>query len=57
MTPKVIQRIVNDNPSCMMLNTKTGLALEKISALRNFESEGALRPISPATPASSSTLS
>jgi 4-hydroxy-tetrahydrodipicolinate synthase len=46
MTPKVIQRIVNDNPSCVMLKHEDWPGLEKISALRSFESEGALRPIS-----------
>src|ERR1700733_10658582 len=46
MTPKVIQRIVNDNPSCVMLKHEEWPGLEKISALRSFESEGALRPIS-----------
>ncbi len=46
MTPKVIQRIINDNPSCVMLKHEDWPGLEKISALRSFESEGALRPIS-----------
>ena len=46
MTPKVIQRIVNDNPSCVMLKHEDWPGLEKISALRSFESEGVLRPIS-----------
>ncbi len=46
MTPKVIQRIVTDNPSCVMLKHEDWPGLEKISALRKFESEGSLRPIS-----------
>jgi len=46
MTPKVIQRIVNDNPSCVMLKHEDWPGLEKISALRGLEKEGALRPIS-----------
>lgn len=46
MTPKVIQRIVNDNPSCVMLKHEDWPGLEKISALRRFESDGTLRPIS-----------
>ena len=46
MTPKVIQRIVNDNPSCVMLKHEDWPGLEKISALRKFQSEGTLRPIS-----------
>jgi 4-hydroxy-tetrahydrodipicolinate synthase len=46
MTPKVIQRIVTDNPSCVMLKHEDWPGLEKISALRKFQSEGSLRPIS-----------
>jgi len=46
MTPKVIQRIVNDNPSCVMLKHEDWPGLEKISALRKFQGDGALRPIS-----------
>ena len=46
MTPKVIQRIVNDNPSCVMLKHEDWPGLEKISALRRFQSEGSLREIS-----------
>jgi 4-hydroxy-tetrahydrodipicolinate synthase len=46
MTPKVIQRIVNDNPSCVMLKHEDWPGLEKITALRSLQSEGALRPIS-----------
>jgi 4-hydroxy-tetrahydrodipicolinate synthase len=46
MTPKVIQRIVNDNPSCVMLKHEDWPGLEKISALRKLQNDGALRPIS-----------
>lgn len=46
MTPKVIQRIVNDNPSCVMLKHEDWPGLEKISALRKFQNNGTLRPIS-----------
>ena len=46
MTPKVIQRIVNENPSCVMLKHEDWPGLEKISALRNFQKDGTLRPIS-----------
>ena len=46
MTPKVIQRIVNNNPSCVMLKHEDWPGLEKISVLRSFQSEGSLRPIS-----------
>ena len=45
MTPKVIQRIVTDNPSCVMLKHEDWPGLEKISTLRNFEKDGALRRI------------
>lgn len=45
MTPKVIQRIVTDNPSCVMLKHEDWPGLEKISALRNFEKDGSLRQI------------
>jgi 4-hydroxy-tetrahydrodipicolinate synthase len=46
MTPKVIQRIVNDNPSCVMLKHEDWPGLEKISELRRFQRDGTLRPIS-----------
>ena len=46
MTPGVIQRIVNDNPSCTMLKHEDWPGLEKISALRKLQREGSLRPIS-----------
>ena len=46
MTPKVIQRIVTDNPSCVMLKHEDWPGLEKISALRKLQSDGTLRPIS-----------
>lgn len=45
MTPKVIQRIVTDNLSCVMLKHEDWPGLEKISALRNFEKDGTLRRI------------
>lgn len=46
MTPKVIRQIVTDNPSCMMLKHEDWPGLEKISALRAFQRDGSLRPIS-----------
>jgi 4-hydroxy-tetrahydrodipicolinate synthase len=46
MTPKVIRRIVQDNPSCVMLKHEDWPGLEKITALRGFEKEGSMRPIS-----------
>ena len=45
MTPGVIRRIVADNPSCVMLKHEDWPGLEKISQLRAWEKEGALRHI------------
>ncbi len=46
MTPGVIRRIVNDNPSCVMLKHEDWPGLEKISKLRGFEKDGTMRRIS-----------
>ena len=46
MTPKVIRQIVEDHPSCVMLKHEDWPGLEKITALRTFQKEGTLRPIS-----------
>lgn len=46
MTPGVIQRIVQALPSCVMLKHEDWPGLEKISALRRWESEGSMRRIS-----------
>ena len=46
MTPGVIRRIVQDNPSCVMLKHEDWPGLEKISALRRFQAEGSMRAIS-----------
>lgn len=46
MPPGVIRRIVTDNPSCVMLKHEDWPGLEKISALRKWESDGELRHIS-----------
>jgi 4-hydroxy-tetrahydrodipicolinate synthase len=45
-TPAVIRRIVMDNPSCVMLKHEDWPGLEKISALRSFQKDGSLRPLS-----------
>jgi 4-hydroxy-tetrahydrodipicolinate synthase len=45
-TPGVIRRIVMDNPSCVMLKHEDWPGLEKNSALRGFQKEGSLRPLS-----------
>jgi 4-hydroxy-tetrahydrodipicolinate synthase len=46
MTPAVIRRIVMENPSCVMLKHEDWPGLEKISALRGFQRDGSMRPIS-----------
>jgi 4-hydroxy-tetrahydrodipicolinate synthase len=46
MTPKVIRTIITDNPSCVMLKHEDWPGLEKISALRGFQQEESMRPIS-----------
>ncbi|MCA3628792.1 MAG: dihydrodipicolinate synthase family protein [Methylobacterium sp.] len=46
MTPGVIRRIVSENASVLMLKAEDWPGLEKISALRKAQAEGALRPIS-----------
>ncbi|MCM2251717.1 MAG: dihydrodipicolinate synthase family protein [Ramlibacter sp.] len=46
MTSSVIRRIVNDNPSCVMLKHEDWPGLEKISALREWQRKGEMRPIS-----------
>jgi 4-hydroxy-tetrahydrodipicolinate synthase len=46
MTPGVIRRIVSENPSVVMLKHEDWPGLEKISALRRYQAEGSMRPIS-----------
>jgi 4-hydroxy-tetrahydrodipicolinate synthase len=46
MTPKVIREIVREHESCVMLKHEDWPGLEKISALRSFQTEGSMRPIS-----------
>lgn len=46
MTPKVIRQIVMDHPSCVMLKHEDWPGLEKVTALRGFQREGSLRPLS-----------
>ncbi len=46
MTPKVIRQIVEESPSCVMLKHEDWPGREKISALRGFQADGSLRPIS-----------
>lgn len=44
--PKTICRIVSDLPSCVMLKHEDWPGLDKISALRRFQQDGLMRPIS-----------
>jgi 4-hydroxy-tetrahydrodipicolinate synthase len=46
MTPGVIRRIVQENPSCVMLKHEDWPGLEKISTLRAWQAEGSLRALS-----------
>src|SRR5881227_1361452 len=46
MTPAVIRRIVQENPACVMLKHEDWPGLEKITALRAFERDNAMRHIS-----------
>ncbi len=46
MTPAVIRRIVQGNPSCVMLKHEDWPGLEKITILRGFEAESSMRHIS-----------
>ncbi|HUP06084.1 MAG TPA: dihydrodipicolinate synthase family protein, partial [Caldimonas sp.] len=46
MTPGVIRRIVQEHASCVMLKHEDWPGLEKISALRALEREGAMRHLS-----------
>jgi 4-hydroxy-tetrahydrodipicolinate synthase len=45
-TPAVIRKIVMECPSCVMLKHEDWPGLEKISALRGFQKDGSLRPLS-----------
>src|SRR4029450_8346889 len=45
MTPAVIRRIVQENPSCVMLKHEDWPGLEKITALRAFERDGSMRRV------------
>lgn len=46
MTPRVLARIVAENPSCVMLKIEDWPSLEKISAVRRLESDGEMRRVS-----------
>jgi len=46
MAPSVIREIVQEHANCVMLKHEDWPGLEKISTLRKFQREGALKPIS-----------
>jgi 4-hydroxy-tetrahydrodipicolinate synthase len=46
MSPTVIRRIVTENPACTVLKHEDWPGLEKISTLRAWEKDGAMRHIS-----------
>jgi len=46
MTPKVIARIIEANPSCVMLKHEDWPGLDKITALRRMQADGELRRVS-----------
>ena len=46
MTPRVIRAIVEEHVSCVMLKHEDWPGLEKITALRGFQQDGSMRPIS-----------
>ncbi len=46
MTPTVIRKIAMESPSCVMLKHEDWPGLEKITALRNFQKDGSLKPLS-----------
>ncbi|WP_018318976.1 dihydrodipicolinate synthase family protein [Bradyrhizobium sp. WSM2793] len=46
MSPTVLKRIITDNPSCVMVKHEDWPGLEKITTLRKWEADGALRHVS-----------
>lgn len=46
MSNAVVRRIVTENPSCVMFKHEDWPGLEKITALRGWEAEGAMRHVS-----------
>src|SRR6202051_2973332 len=46
MTPGVIRKIIQDNPSCQMLKHEDWPGLKKITVLRGFQKDGSMRPVS-----------
>lgn len=46
MSNAVIRRVVQENPSCVMLKHEEWPGLEKISAIRSWQAAGEMRPLS-----------
>lgn len=46
IAPGVIRRIVQDNPSCVMLKHEDWPGLDKVTAVRRFTAEGTMRRVS-----------
>lgn len=46
LAPGVIRRIIMENPSITVIKAEDWPSLEKVSALRRFQAEGSLRPLS-----------
>src|SRR5262249_1612718 len=46
LAPSVIRRMVEENPSCVMLKHEDWPGLDKITAVRRFIAAGSMRPIS-----------
>jgi 4-hydroxy-tetrahydrodipicolinate synthase len=46
MAPSVLRRIVQDNPSCAMIKHEDWPGLDKITALKNFMTDGSMRRVS-----------
>jgi 4-hydroxy-tetrahydrodipicolinate synthase len=46
IAPGVIRRVVQENRNCVMLKHEDWPGLEKITALRRFQADGSMRPIS-----------
>ncbi len=46
MSNNVVRRIINENPSCVMLKHEDWPGLEKITTLRGWEKDGSLRHVS-----------
>ncbi len=46
MAPSVIRRVAEAHPSCVMLKHEDWPGLEKLSTIRKWQAEGAMRPLS-----------